>query len=114
RTYAVDTADGGVGFIVHDMPGDQHSLDEILQGFLDAYKLVSPGDTLTATSIQKTTVDGRPALDARLSSSDGSVGAVRIIADDTHVVQAVTFGPKANEKALNQMHQQLITSIHIP
>lgn len=115
RVYSVRTDDGLVGFAVLDIRGGQQHLNEGLQGFLEGYNK-STGETLASTSSQKTTVDGHPALDARLSTkeSDRRVGATRFIADDTHVVQAVTLGSGANKKAMDQMHQQLLASIRIP
>ena len=115
RVYSVETDNGFFGFAVIDVPGGQEDLHEGLQGFLEGYN-EGAGETLTSSSIRKTTIDGRPALDARLSTkgSDRVVGAARFIADDTHVVQAVTLGSATNKKAMDQMHQQLIASIRIP
>lgn len=115
RLYTVETADGFVVFAVTDLPGAQEYLHEGLQGFVQEFNKES-GETLTSTSTQKTTVDGHPALDSRLATkgSDPMVGSTRLIADDTHVTQAVTMGPVANEKAVNLMHQQVLASIHIP
>ncbi len=117
RYYRVDiTKDEGVGLAVFDMPGDQYSLDENLQGFLDGYSIVTGGETLTSTNVRKTTVDGHPVLDARLSAEEGegAVGFLRLIADDDHLVHAVTFGPAANEKALKEMHERFLAGIRIP
>ncbi|MFG2873914.1 hypothetical protein ACGFYU_02695 [Streptomyces sp. NPDC048337] len=110
------TDDEGAGFGVFDMPGDRYSLEENLQGFLQAYSIVSGGEILTGTDVRKTMLDGHPALDARLSVTEGerSVGFIRLIADDTHLVQAVTFCPEVKEKALNEMHERLLASIRIP
>ncbi|GAA5707295.1 hypothetical protein SM007_34095 [Streptomyces avermitilis] len=115
RVYSVKTDDGLVGFVVLDVPDGQEYLNDGLQGFLEGYNEASR-DTLTSTSSQKTTVDGRPALDARLSTkgSDRKVGAARFIADDTHIVQAVTLGSAANEKDMDQIHRQILASIRIP
>ncbi|MEV6652157.1 hypothetical protein [Streptomyces sp. NPDC051219] len=115
RLYGVEVADGFVGFVVFDLPGTQQDLDKMLQGSLEAYEQVT-GETLTSSRIRKSTVDGHPALDARLSTEGGVrlVGATRFIADDAHLVQAVTLVPEANEKAMNQMHQRLIAGIRMP
>ncbi|WP_404953514.1 hypothetical protein [Streptomyces sp. 147326] len=63
------------------------------------------------------TFDGRPALDARLTSeTDGEplAGFIRLIADDTHLVQALALGPKTNEKALKALHERLLNDLRIP
>ncbi len=116
RVYGVDTPDGGIGFAVHDMPGDQYPLEENLQRFLGSY-MQNTAEPLTSHDVRKLTVDGRPALDARLTSeSDGEpvTGFIRLIADDKHFVQAITLGPQANEKALKAMHEQLLAGLRIP
>ncbi|MFJ9965163.1 hypothetical protein [Streptomyces avermitilis] len=115
RVYSVKTDDGLVGFAVLDLPGGQENLNDGLQGFLEGYNEVSR-DTLTSTSSQKTTIDGHPALDARLSTKGGDrkVGAARFIADDTHIVQAVTLGSAANEKDVDLIHRQILASIRFP
>lgn len=115
RVYSVKTDDGFVGFAVLDLPGGQENLNDGLQGFLEGYNEASR-DALASTGSRKTTVDGRPTLDARLSTkgSDRKVGAARFIADDTHIVQAVTLGSAANEKDVEQMHRQILASIRIP
>lgn len=116
RLYRVNIPDGDTGFIVHDMPGDRQPLEEQLQGTLDVYNDYS-GAPLTSADIQRTTVDGHPALDARLSTEgdgDPMVGFIRVIADDNHLVQVLTLGPEANEKALNEMHERIVTGIRVP
>ncbi|MFG2488792.1 hypothetical protein ACGFSI_39370 [Streptomyces virginiae] len=116
RVYGLDTPDGATGFGVYDMPGDRLSLEDALMGFVDAYSLMG-GGTLTSSNAHKTTVDGRPALDATLTGKDGdesTVGSIRLISDDDHLVMAVTIGPEENEKALDAMHQQLLDSLQIP
>ncbi|MFD8895165.1 hypothetical protein [Streptomyces sp. NPDC059566] len=116
RAYGVDTPDGGTGFAVHDMPGDQYPLEENLQRFLRSYTQ-NTAEPLTGHDVRKLTVDGRPALDARLTSeSDGEpvTGSIRLIADDKHLVWAITLGPQANDKALKAMHEQLLAGLRIP
>ncbi|WP_030722777.1 hypothetical protein [Streptomyces sp. NRRL F-2580] len=116
RAYGVDTPEGAVGFTVHDMPGDQLSLDEALQGLTSMYEQLG-GEPLTSTDVKKTTVDGRQAIDARLSTEeDGEhlVGWVRVIGDDDHLVQVLTLGPEADGKSLKGMHDRVVDSIHIP
>ncbi|MFF4450451.1 hypothetical protein [Streptomyces sp. NPDC001502] len=116
RVYGVETPDGASGFAVYDMPGDRIPLEDALKGFVDAYGLTGAG-TLTSDDVRKTTVDGRPALDATLSGEDpegSSVGSIRFISDDDHLVMALTFGPEAKEKDLKEMHQQLLSSLTIP
>ncbi len=116
RVYGVDTPDGATGFAVYDMPGDRIPLEDALKGFVDAYGLTGAG-TLTSDDVRKTTVDGRPALDASLSGEDpdgSAVGSIRFISDDDHLVMALTYGPEAKEKDLKEMHQQLLSSLTIP
>ncbi|MFD9260862.1 hypothetical protein [Streptomyces sp. NPDC059538] len=116
RAYGVDTPDGGTGFAVHDMPGDQYPLEENLQRFLRSYTQ-NTAEPLTSHDVRKLTVDGRPALDARLTSeSDGEpvTGSIRLIADDNYLVWAITLGPQANDKALKAMHEQLLAGLRIP
>ncbi|MGW2562343.1 hypothetical protein ACWCXB_24425 [Streptomyces sp. NPDC001514] len=117
RVYMVQTAEGiNSAVIVYDIPGTQAALSEGLQEFLRGYN-EGPGENLTVTSSKQTTVDGRPALDATLADAKAGGkerGSVRLIADDTHVVQVVTLGSKANEKAVNEMHQQLVAGVRIP
>ncbi|SDN14380.1 hypothetical protein [Streptomyces wuyuanensis] len=73
RVYGVETGEAFVGFAVFDTPGTARDLRASLKGFLDAYERES-GETLRSTDVRSTTVDGRPALDARLSSSDDMAG----------------------------------------
>ncbi|WKD34050.1 hypothetical protein [Streptomyces xanthophaeus] len=116
RVYGVETPDGATGFAVYDMPGDRIPLEDALKGFVDAYGLTG-GGTLTSDDVRKTTVDGRPALDANLTGEDAdgaAVGSIRFISDDDHLVMALTYGPKDNEKDLKEMHQQLLSSLTIP
>ncbi|MFF4425267.1 hypothetical protein ACFY04_31595 [Streptomyces sp. NPDC001549] len=116
RVYGVETPGGATGFAVYDMPGDRIPLEDALKGFIDAYGLTG-GGTLTSDNVRKTTVDGRPALDASLSGEDAdgaAVGSIRFISDDDHLVMALTYGPEAKEKDLKEMHQQLLSSLTIP
>ncbi len=116
RVYGVETPNGATGFAVYDMPGDQIPLEDALKGFVDAYGLTG-GGTLTTENVRKTTVDGRPALDASLTGEgpDGAaVGSIRFISDDDHLVMALTYGPEAKEKDLDTTHQQLLDSLQIP
>ncbi|MFE9481144.1 hypothetical protein ACFYNM_21380 [Streptomyces spororaveus] len=116
RVYLAEVPAGASGFSVYDMPGDRYPLDEQLQGFVDAFSLVGLG-TVTSHDVRKSTVDGRPVLDARLSGKNGdesTVGFIRLISDDDHLVLAMTLGLEADKKELNGMHQQLIDSLKIP
>ncbi|WP_404953004.1 hypothetical protein [Streptomyces sp. 147326] len=116
RVYLVDTPDGAVGFAVHDMPGDQYPLEDNLQRVLESY-MQNTAEPLTSSNVHKVTFDGRPALDARLTSeTDGEplAGFIRLIADDTHLVQALTLGPKTHEKALKALHERLLNDLRIP
>ncbi|MEV7616565.1 hypothetical protein [Streptomyces sp. NPDC089799] len=116
RGYRADFPGGGMMFTVHDIPGDQIPLEDYLQGFLSLVNATG-GDPFTSSDVRKTTVDGRPALDARLATKEDGrpqTGFVRFIADDTHLVQALTFGPEADQKALKEMHERLLASISIP
>ncbi|MFJ6947515.1 hypothetical protein ACISU4_23205 [Streptomyces wuyuanensis] len=113
RVYGVETGKAFVGFAVFDTPRGARDLRAGLDGFLDAYERES-GETLRSTDVRPTTVDGRPALDARLSSSDDMAGATRFIGEDGHVVQAVTFGPEDNRKDLEALHRRLLAGIRLP
>ncbi|MFF8264682.1 hypothetical protein [Streptomyces virginiae] len=116
RVYGLDTPDGAVGFAVHDMPGDQYPLEDNLQRVLESY-MINTAEPLTSSNVRKMTFDGRPALDARLTSETASeplTGFIRLIADDKHLVQALVLGPEANEKALKAMQDRLLASLRIP
>ncbi|MFJ9597932.1 hypothetical protein ACIRS3_34950 [Streptomyces virginiae] len=116
RVYGVDTADGGAGFSVHDMPGDRYPLEDNLQRFLDSY-MVNTAEPLSSSDVRKHKVDGRAVLDARLTSEGGDgtlVGFTRLIADDDHLVQVIVLGPQAKEKALKAMHERLLDTLRIP
>ncbi|MFG2977331.1 hypothetical protein ACGFYY_30630 [Streptomyces sp. NPDC048331] len=116
RVYMAEVPDGATGFAVYDMPGDRFTQEDQLKGFVEAFSLVGLG-TMTSHDVHKTTVDGRPVLDARLTGKGGdepAVGFIRLVSDDDHVVMAMTFGAEANEKDLAQTHQQLVDSLEIP
>ncbi|MGW1886851.1 hypothetical protein [Streptomyces sp. NPDC001970] len=117
RIYLMRTSDGLNGAVgVYDMPGTPETLRKALQGFVEGYNK-EPGGKIAITSSRMTTVDGRPALDARLSTTEGKargVGSVRFIADDTHVVQVLTLAGEADKKAADRMHQQLLAGVRIP
>ncbi|MFE5521671.1 hypothetical protein ACFQ9Q_28730 [Streptomyces virginiae] len=116
RAYGLDTPDGAVGFAVHDMPGDRYPLEDILQRILETY-MVNTAEPLTSSNVRKVTFDGRPALDARLTSeTEGETltGFIRLIEDDKHLVQALALGPAANEKALKDLYERLLASLRIP
>ncbi|MFB6478793.1 hypothetical protein ACFCXF_21010 [Streptomyces virginiae] len=116
RVYIVETPDGAVGFAVHDMPGDRYPLEDNLQRILESY-MVNTVEPLTSSNVRKVTFDGRPALDARLTSEtedETLTGFIRLIEDDKHLVQALALGPAANEKALKAMHERLLASLRIP
>ncbi|MEU7724851.1 hypothetical protein AB0B78_06370 [Streptomyces sp. NPDC040724] len=116
RSYGLEVPEGAIGFTVHDIPGDQLSLDEALKGLTGKYEALG-GAPLTSTDVRKKTVDGRRVIDARLSTVEHDqrlVGWVRVIADDDHLVQALTLGPEADEKTLKEMHERLVDSIRIP
>ncbi|MFF8265005.1 hypothetical protein [Streptomyces virginiae] len=116
RVYAVDSPDGGTVFSVHDMVDDRYTLEDNLHRFLESY-MVNTAEPLTSSEVRKSTVDGRPVLDARLASESGgepAVGFTRLIADDDHFVQVMVLGPAANEKALEAMHERLLAGLRIP
>ncbi|MFF4353291.1 hypothetical protein [Streptomyces sp. NPDC001530] len=113
RFYMVKTDYGIVAFAVVDAPGTAPTLDDELKSFLDGFNR-SSGDKLTSTGLHKSTIDGRPALDAHLKSSQGLVGATRIIDDGEHAVQMATIGPKKNAKPLDEMHQRLLSTLRMP
>ncbi|MEU7603578.1 hypothetical protein AB0B78_25670 [Streptomyces sp. NPDC040724] len=116
RVYIAETPDGAVGFAVHDMPGGQYPLKDNLQRVIESY-MQNTAEPLTSSNVHKTTFDGRPALDARLTSEtedETLTGFIRLIADDKHLVQALALGPEANEKALKAMHERLLATLRIP
>ncbi|MCX5276347.1 hypothetical protein [Streptomyces virginiae] len=116
RAYIVETPDGAVGFAIHDMPGDRYPLEDNLQRIRESY-MVNTVEPLTSSNVRKVTFDGRPALDARLTSEtedETLTGFIRLIEDDEHLVQALALGPAANEKALKAMHERLLASLRIP
>ncbi|MEU6755722.1 hypothetical protein [Streptomyces sp. NPDC046685] len=115
RLYILDTPDGAVGFAVHDMPGDQYPLEDNLQRVLESY-MQNTAEPLSSSNVRKVTFDGRPALDARLTSEadEPAIGFIRLIADDKRLVQALVLGPEANEKALKAMHERLLATLRIP
>ncbi|THA77804.1 hypothetical protein [Streptomyces sp. A0592] len=116
RGYWLDTAEGGVGFTVHDMPDDLYTLEENLQRLVERY-MITTAEPLTSSNVKKSTVDGRPVLDARLTSETNGeplAGSVRLIADDKHFVQVLSLGPQANEKALKAVHERILAGLRIP
>lgn len=116
RSYGLEIPEGAIGFTVHDIPGDQLSLDEAIQGLTGTYKEFG-GEPLTSSDVKRKTVDGRQVIDARLSTVEHDqrlVGWVRVIADDDHLVQALTLGPEAGEKTLKETHERFVDSIRIP
>nr|MDT0521822.1 hypothetical protein [Streptomyces sp. DSM 41633] len=116
RVYIVETPDGAVGFAVHDMPGDQYPLEDNLRRVRESY-MQNTAEPLTSSNVRKVTFDGRPALDARLTSEtedETLTGFIRLIADDKHLVQALVLGPEAKEKALKAMHERLLAGLRIP
>ncbi|QIY94000.1 hypothetical protein HEP87_07945 [Streptomyces sp. S1D4-11] len=118
RMYTVEVGDGFIGETVRDMDGVHQSLKDDLQGFLNVWNS-EPGVTikLASTNSQKATVDGHPALCARITSKGGGssgAGATCFVADGTHLIQTLALGPASDEKAMQQMHQQFLASIRIP
>ncbi|MFD8215507.1 hypothetical protein ACFV2U_17650 [Streptomyces sp. NPDC059697] len=116
RFYTVENDHGIVGFLVIDASGAQLNLNDCLLSFVDGYNAEShsSSEVLTSTGVHKTTVNGRPALDARLSAPDGTVGSARFIHDGDHYVVALSLGPKEKEKPMSESYQQLLASIHMP
>jgi hypothetical protein len=116
RMYMVETDDGIVGLAVLDLPGAQAYLDDGLRGFIDGYNedCASSREKLASTDVHKTTVDGKPALDAHLSAPDGTVGSTRLIASGTHYVELLSLSPKENGKPMSETYQQLLASLHMP
>jgi hypothetical protein len=109
RAYRVVTGDNAIIFIVWDVPGSQFDLEKAIQDDATRGGIIS--------SSQKTTVDGRPGLDARITITVSGIRLVsfsRYIAADTHVVLLATTGPVADEKAVKQLHQQLLAGVRIP
>ncbi|MGW6980349.1 hypothetical protein ACWGE1_13005 [Streptomyces sp. NPDC054932] len=116
RAHVLDTPTGGTGFVVHDLPGNLHPLEDNLTSFVNAYNRLGQG-VMTTSRIRRTTVDGRPALDAHVSGKEGpdlAVGSIRIVSDDDHLVMVMTYGPVENEKDLKEMHERVVDSLRIP
>ncbi|MER5185682.1 hypothetical protein ABT009_46815 [Streptomyces sp. NPDC002896] len=116
RMYSVEKADGTfVILAVYDVPGTPANANLGLEGFREGFS-EEFGKTATSTSGEKTTVDGHPAVDARLSTKDSAplVGSSCYIAGDTHVIGITTVGHAADEKTVDQMHQQTLDGIRIP
>ncbi|MGP4085799.1 hypothetical protein [Streptomyces sp. KR55] len=115
RSYSVTTADESTLVSVNEAPGMSEDLDGLLQSDLQLDS-ADPSDDLKATDIQKTTVDGHPAIDARVTDpADAStVGFIRLISNDTHVVKVLTIDSAADEKNVNQTHQKVRNSVSIP
>jgi hypothetical protein len=72
---------------------------------------------MTVAERSDTTVQGRPAVDARLTgSTEGSpsVLLLRTIRTDSRTVSLVTGGAVADERTVERMHQYLVDSVRIP
>ncbi|THA78703.1 hypothetical protein [Streptomyces sp. A0592] len=116
RMYSVDTPDGTVGFTVHDMPGDQYSLEDLLKGFAESY-MQATAEPMDTSNVRKVVFEGRPAIEADLASvADGErlAGFILITADDARLVQALALGPEANEKALKATYERFLDSLRLP
>lgn len=115
RTYSVTTADESTRITVNDGPSSAKDLDAQLK-FTLGTDTADASDDLKATDIKKTTVDGRPALDAHLSdpADAGWVGFIRIIGGDTYVVKVITETSAADEQAGSQTHQEARDSVRFP
>ncbi|MFE2972349.1 hypothetical protein ACFXKC_54190 [Streptomyces sp. NPDC059340] len=116
RFYTVKNDHGIVGLGVIDASGAQLNLNDCLRSFVGGYNAESHSSKykLSSTDVHKTTVNGRPALDARLSAPDGTVGSARFIHDGDHYVVAVSLGLKEKERPMSESYQQLLASIHMP
>ncbi|MFG3480323.1 hypothetical protein QRN89_23620 [Streptomyces chengbuensis] len=116
RGYLVETEEGLAVFAVTEVPDAYDMrLPAELQSFVEAAKKET-GASFVSTGVKETTVDGRPTLDARIASDGGKqiTGSTRLIDGGTFLVQTVALGPKANEKALEKTHQEIVDSIRIP
>ncbi|MGW7048143.1 hypothetical protein ACWGDT_36780 [Streptomyces avermitilis] len=111
RKYSAKTHDGTTNVYVYDIPGKPEYLDygarEVSQAFKEAW-----GVTATSTS-QKTTVDGHPARETHLSSNVRAGSDTIIAADDAHVIEFMSLGPAADEKATAEVHKQAVGSVQI-
>ncbi|MFD8197645.1 hypothetical protein [Streptomyces wuyuanensis] len=116
RGYLLETKEGFVVFAVTEVPDtyDMRLATE-LQSFIEGVK-EETGSSFISTGAKETTVEGRPALDARIATDEGErmSGSTRLIDGGKYLVQVVSVGPEANEKALNKTHQQIVDSIRIP
>ncbi|MBA4867162.1 hypothetical protein H1V43_38965 [Streptomyces sp. PSKA54] len=116
RQYMLAGTDGVVTvFVVYDAPGTQENLKNGLEGVRETFS-TEFGETATSTSGKKTTVDGNPALRTDLSTKDDDpqTGSACIIAEENHMVHVLTLGDAADEKAVDEMHQQTLDNVHTP
>ncbi|MEV1054058.1 hypothetical protein [Streptomyces sp. NPDC049887] len=116
RGYLVETEEGFVVFVVTEVPDAYDMrLDTALRSFVEGVEKET-GTSFVSTGANETTVDGRPALDARIATDEGErmTGSTRLIDGGGYLVQAVTVGPEANEKALEKTHQEIVDSIRMP
>ncbi|MHC5703928.1 hypothetical protein OTC26_021140 [Streptomyces tirandamycinicus] len=116
RGYLVQTGEGFVVFAVTNVPDSYDiRLEAELQAFVEGMKQET-GASLISTDAEMTTVEGRPALDARIATDEGErmTGSTLLVDGDRYLVQAVTVGPEANEKALDKTHREIVDSMRIP
>ncbi|TLQ43776.1 hypothetical protein [Streptomyces marianii] len=116
RAYLVETGEGFVVFAVTEVPDAYDMrLGAELRSFVEGMEKET-GTSFVSTGAEEITVEGRPALDARIATDDGErmTGSTRLIDGDRYLVQVVTVGPEANEKALEKTHREIVDSIRIP
>ncbi|MGD1223468.1 hypothetical protein AB9Q10_34165 [Streptomyces krungchingensis] len=115
RHYSVRTSDGVMYFMVVDVkstgPGD---LKELVEGTRQGMAERLGG--VAITSQKPVTMDGHTAVDAHMNSLTGKrmVITTRVVAVDDRVVQVVTVGPKAHEKAVDKAQAQAVASLRFP
>jgi len=117
RVYMVGTDSGPLAFEVVDAPDvGRMDLDDGLHGFVDGWNedARSAGYKLTSSDARPATVDGRPALDAHLSTRDGGAGSIRLVKDGDHCIVILGIGHRGQEKPMDDMYQQTLTSLHMP
>ncbi|MFJ4467862.1 hypothetical protein ACIP2X_10360 [Streptomyces sp. NPDC089424] len=114
RVHTAPTSDGFVYFLVVDVKGaGPAELEAVVEGTREGLA-EEYGDT-TFTGQKPGTRDGRPSLDAHLTNARNhlSVETTQTLTDD-HVVQVVTVGSQADEKAVTRTHEQAVDSLRIP
>jgi hypothetical protein len=113
RQYFVTSSDGRSAalFSVAGAPGRVVDVDQALR-----LVVAGTGSGATVTRSRHVDVEGHPAVDARYTTTiDGQLHVVfaRIISDRGYLVEVETNGPLPQENALNAIHQQILSTLHL-